>query len=118
MFEVTTGLMITVAMGTEVSKVSIGRDTPAGGVGLGVGVGVSVPVIVMRPLFCVGTCEFRSASMKRKLCGSAAQTNGVVLPGVPLTLSILRLNSVPEQDSVMKWSEKANTRVVLIGPGP
>ena len=66
MFVVDTGLRITVAMGTEVSKVSIGSDTlTRGGVGVGVavavavgvglgagdGVGVPVPVMVMRPLF-------------------------------------------------------------------
>ena len=52
MVVVTNGFVITVAMGTEVSKVSIGRDTAIGpGVGDGVGVGVPGPVMVMRPLF-------------------------------------------------------------------
>lgn len=40
MFVVTTGSIIMVAMGTVVSKVSIGRDTVTGA---GVGVGVPVP---------------------------------------------------------------------------
>ena len=49
MIVVTTGSMITVAMGTELSKVSIGRDTVTGvgvppGVGVGVGVGVGAGV--------------------------------------------------------------------------
>ena len=104
----------TVAMGTELSRVSIGRDTVTGpGVGVVVGVpvavavavtvavavavavavgaGVPVCVIVMRPLFWPGTCVFRSPSMKIKLSGSAAQVSGVLAPGVLLTLSILRL---------------------------
>jgi hypothetical protein len=44
MFVVTTGLMITVAMGTEVSKVSIGRDTATGG-GVGVGAAEATPLM-------------------------------------------------------------------------
>ena len=40
--------------------------------------------------------------MKIKLSGSAAQVSGVLAPGVLLTLSILRLNSVPEPDSGVK----------------
>ena len=65
---VSSGSMITVAMGTEGSKVSVGSDTVIGcgvgvgvmvGVGVGVGVPVDVgvaegvtcgPVMVMRPL--------------------------------------------------------------------
>ena len=48
---VSTGSTITSVMGTEVSKLSIGRDTVMGcgvgvGVGAGVGVGVGVPVAV------------------------------------------------------------------------
>jgi hypothetical protein len=56
--------------------------------------------------------------MKIKLSGSAAQTNGLVLPGVLLTLSILRLNSVPEPFNGVKSSEKADMRRVLIVPVP
>ena len=55
MFVVTTGSIMTVTMGTEVSKVSIGRNTVidvgvAVAVAVGVGVGDCV-VMVMRPLF-------------------------------------------------------------------
>ena len=56
--------------------------------------------------------------MKIKLSGYGLQTNGLVLPGVLLTLSILRLKSVPDPLSGMKSSEKAEKRKVLIGPGP
>jgi hypothetical protein len=56
--------------------------------------------------------------MKIKLSGSAAQTNGLISPGVLLTLSILRLNSVPDPFSGVKSFEKADIRRVLIVPGP
>lgn len=56
--------------------------------------------------------------MNVKLSGGAAQTNGVIAPGVLLTLSILRLNSVPDPFRGMKSSEKANMRRILIGPCP
>ena len=59
-----------------------------------------------------------SPSMKTKLFGGGAQTNGLVLPGVLLTRSILRLKSVPDPLSGVKSSEKAERRNVLIGPGP
>ena len=60
-------------------------------VAVAVGAGVPVCIMVMRPLFWPGTCEFKSPSMKIKLLGSAAQVSGVLAPGVLLTLSILRL---------------------------
>ena len=66
----------------------------------------------------MGTCVFRSLSMKTKLFWSGSQTNGLVLPGVLLTRSILRLKSVPDPLSGVKSSEKAEKRNVLIGPGP
>ena len=50
--------------------------------------------------------------------GGGAQTNGLVLPGVLLTRSILRLKSVPDPLSGVKSGEKADMRNVLIGPGP
>ena len=56
--------------------------------------------------------------MKTKLFGGGAQTNWLVLPGVLLTRSILRLKSVPDPLSGVKSSEKADMRKVLIGPGP
>jgi len=56
--------------------------------------------------------------MKRKLSGSAFQVNGVEAPGVLLTRTILRLYSGPAPDNGVKSSEKAETRRVLIGPGP
>ena len=56
--------------------------------------------------------------MKIKLFGVGCQTNGLISPGVLLTLSILRLNSVPEPFSGVKSSEKAEMRRVLIVPGP
>ena len=52
------------------------------------------------------------------MSGSGFQTNGLVAPGVPLTLTILRLNSVPDPFSGMKSFEKAERRSVLVGPGP
>ena len=47
-----------------------------------------------------------------------AQTNGDVSPPLLLTLSILRLNSVPDPFSGVKSFEKADMRRVLIVPGP
>ena len=44
MFVVITGLMITVALGTEVLRVSIGRDTVTG-VGVGEGPAEATPLI-------------------------------------------------------------------------
>ena len=61
---------------------------------------------------------FRSASIKNKLSGGAAQISGVLAPGVLLTLIMFRLNSVPEPESGVKSSEKAEMRRVLIVPGP
>ena len=66
----------------------------------------------------MGTCDPRLSSMKKKLFGSAAQTNGLVSPGVLLTLSILRLNSIPIPFKGVKSSEKAEMRRVLVVPGP
>src|ERR1700682_6336826 len=56
--------------------------------------------------------------MKIKLSGSGFQTNGLIAPCVLLTLSILRLNSVPIPFSGVKSFEKAEMRSVLIVPGP
>ena len=56
--------------------------------------------------------------MKKKLSGGESQTNGLISPGVLLTLSILRLNSVPDPLSGVKSFEKAEMRRVLIVPGP
>ena len=39
--------------------------------------------------------------MKIKLSGAGCQTNGLISPGVLLTLSILRLNSVPDPFSAV-----------------
>src|ERR1700682_1775312 len=55
--------------------------------------------------------------MKIKLSGSGFQTSGLVLPGVLLTLSILRLKSVPAPFSGVKSFEKAEMRRVLVVPG-
>ena len=138
---VVTGRTITVAMGTEVSNVVVGRVTVMGGgvgvgvpggvaVGVGVGDGVAVgvgvgvgpvPGIVIRPLGVeAGSCGFRSPSMKIKLSGSGCQTNGLEVPGTPPTLTILRLNNVPDpfNGAAPRSSEKAETRRVFIVPGP
>ena len=135
---VTTGSMITVAMGTELSNVAIGRLTVIGcgvgvgdagvgvgvGVGIGVGVGVGVgigpvPVIVIRPLGVeAGSCVLRLSSTKTKLSGAGFQTNGHIAPGVLVTLTSLRLNNVPEPFSGVMSFEKACMRRVLIVPGP
>ena len=133
---VVTGSMIMVELGTELSKMSIGRDTVIGigvpvgvavavavgvGVRLAVGVGEGVggtPVMVMRPLVRLGLCCPKSASKKKKLFGGGRQTNGLIAPGVLLTLSILRLKSVPDPFSGVSSSERANTCRVLSVPGP
>ena len=72
--------------------------------------------IVMRPSFCVGTYVFKSASSKIKLFGATAQSNGLIAPGVLLTLSILSSKSVPEPDRGMKSFEKAISFVGTDGP--
>jgi hypothetical protein len=127
MYVVTTGTMMTVAMGTELSNVAVGKVTVIGpgvdgvavGTGVGDGVGVEVgvaigvgvavgpgPVIVIRPFGVeAGACVFRSASTKIKLSGSGFQTNGLVAPAVLLTLTILRLNSIPDPFIGVKSSE-------------
>ena len=56
--------------------------------------------------------------MKIKLLGGWAQTNGLMSPGVLLTRSILRLNSVPDPDSGVKSFEKADMDSVFTEPGP
>ena len=65
-----------------------------------------------------GACGSKLESMKIKLFGSAAQTNGLIAPGVLLTLSILRVNNVPDPFRGVKSFEKADMRRVLIGPPP
>ena len=56
--------------------------------------------------------------MKKKLSGACAQINALVSPGLLLTLSILRLNRVPDPFRGMKSSENADMRRVLIVPPP
>ena len=65
-----------------------------------------------------GECEFRSASIKIKSFGGAAQVRAVFAPGVLLTRVIFKLNNVPEPDSGVKSFEKAEMRRVRIGPPP
>ena len=57
-------------------------------------------------------------SIKKKLSGGGAQTNGLIAPGVLLTLSILSSNRVPDPESGVKSFEKADMRSVLSGPAP
>ena len=57
-------------------------------------------------------------SIKKKLSGGGAQTNGLIAPGVLLTLSILSTNSVPDPDRPAPSVEKADMRSVFIVPGP
>ena len=100
---------VTVAVGVDVAvEVAVA-------VAVAVGVG---PVMVMRPLTWVASCVFRSPSMKKKLSGGGCQTKGLVAPGVLLTLSILNSKNVPDPDRGAKSFAKADTRAVLIGPGP
>src|SRR5947207_10300503 len=61
---------------------------------------------------------FKSPSIKKKLSGDRAQTNGLRSPGVPLTLNIRNSNNVPDPFSGVKSFDKADTRKVLIVPGP
>jgi hypothetical protein len=56
--------------------------------------------------------------MKIKLSGSGFQTNGLIAPGVLLTLTILRLHNVPDPFIGVKSSEKDEMRRVLRVPGP
>ena len=56
--------------------------------------------------------------MKIKLSGSGFQTNGLIAPCVLLTLTILRLNNVPDPFIGVKSSERADMRRVFIVPGP
>lgn len=86
-------------------------------IGVGVGVGAGA-VMVMSPLLWPDANVFRSASTNTKLFGGALQTNGLAEPGVLLTLSILRLNNVPDPVRGVKLCEMPDRRRVLIGPGP
>src|SRR6476660_3207864 len=63
-------------------------------------------------------CEFRSASIKIKSFGDAAQVRAVLAPGLLLTRVIFRSNNTPEPESGVKSFEKAEIRRVLIGPLP
>src|SRR5436190_11662056 len=65
-----------------------------------------------------GFCVLRSASIKVKLFGGAAQTKSVLLPGLLLNLVILSSNNVPDPESGVKSFEKADIRSVRIGPAP
>src|ERR1051325_3699418 len=65
-----------------------------------------------------GEWEFKSASMKMKSLGAAAQVRAVFAPGVLLTRVMFRLNKVPAPDRGVKSFEKAEIRRVLIGPLP
>jgi hypothetical protein len=87
-------------------------------VAVGDGVGVGDSVIVIRPFSWFGTAVFKSPSIKMKLSGSAAQTNGLASPGVSLTLTILSSNNVPDPFNGVKSFDKADTRKVLMVPGP
>ena len=62
----------------------------------------------------MGGCDPRLSSMKIKSFGGDFQAKGLISPGVLLTLSILRLNSVPDPFSGVKSFEKADMRRVLI----
>src|SRR6266404_9761989 len=89
-----------------------------GGVGVGVGVGVNA-VMVMRPSgVAAGGNVSRLSSIKMKLFGAGFQASVLVAPGVLLTLSILRLNNIPDPFSGVKSLEKADRRRVLVVPGP
>ena len=104
MFVVTTGARRLVARGTVVEIDLIGRDT--------------VKSMPMAPFCCAGAYCPRVELMKRKLSGTGTQTNEVLSPVVPLTLSILSSNSVPDPSRGMELFEEADTRRVLIVPGP
>src|SRR5436190_10153586 len=65
-----------------------------------------------------GEWGFKSASMKKKSLGGAAQVSAVLAPTVLLTLVRLRLKRTPEPDSGVKSFENADIRTVLIGPPP
>ena len=57
--------------------------------------------------------------MKMKSSGGGRQVRVVLAPGVLLTRSIRRLNNVPDPDSGVTPSlVNAETRRILIGPGP
>ena len=57
--------------------------------------------------------------MNSKSAGSGRQVKGLLAPGKPLTLSILRLKSVPDPTSgVIPSFVRADIRNVLIVPGP
>ena len=107
-----------VGVGVEVGDgVAVGVDV-GDGVAVGVGVGVTA-VMVMRPLgVAAGGNVSRLSSIKMKLFGTGFQASVLVAPGVLLTLSILRLNSVPDPFSGERSFEKADTRSVFIVPGP
>ena len=64
-----------------------------------------------------GVCSWRSASMKVKLLGGAAQSNREP-PAALLSRFNLNSNKVPDPERGVKSFEQADTRSVLIGPVP
>ena len=66
----------------------------------------------------VGAHVDKSPSIKKKLFCGGSQVRGVFAPTVLLTLTMFRLNNVPEPESGVKSFENADIRNVLIGPPP
>ena len=78
------------------------------------------PVMVIIPLFC-GEADhaFRSVSINSKSFGTALQVNAVLCPGTELTRFQWMTKSDPAPlRGVMPSFERADTRKVLIVPGP
>ena len=74
---------------------------------------------MIKPSVCAGDDVLKSVAMKMKPFGEGRQLRVLLSEGVPLTRSILRLNNVPGPESgVVPSFENADTRRILIGPGP
>jgi hypothetical protein len=112
------GVGVAVGVGVGVC-VGVGGGGLAVGVALGVCVGVGpTTIIVIAPLFWLGTVVLSWSSINSKSSGDGFQFSGLIGPGVLLTRRMIRLNSVPDPLSGMKSSEKADIRRILTEPGP
>ena len=122
---------VAVAVGVDVAvAVAVGVDVGvnvavAVAVGLAEGVGVGVPGVGDgqvnygdEAIALIGIIRNQVVVDELKVIWGGCQTSVVLAPHVLLTLSILRLYSTPDPFSGVKSSEKADTRRVLIGPGP
>jgi hypothetical protein len=119
---VAVGVKVALAVGVKVAvAVAVGVKVAvavAVAVAPTVAVGVAPPVIVILPSTAFAGAVLRSASIKKKLSGTGAQSKGLTAPDVLPTRSILSSKRVPLPDNPAKSLAKAEMRKVRIAPEP